>query len=232
MFFVQVADVSFNEALNIIHAALGEQGVTHKELVKKIGYPFERRGLEDLEMYFSGTHPHEMQVRTKIGNALGIDHETLTGEREFENKSDAKRFSFVPYLVRVPENTRPSQITIFGFFGFNRAFIAGRYRSLLHKPLEDHLDYIKIEIQNDTEFKGNVPFFGLKLGYAYYWNYDQPAIAFSVDGELLHDTIVTYSGESSCSVTLKASVIIESGGFRIPRFTPMAQAEGDNHGCD
>jgi hypothetical protein len=212
MNYVKVNNVSYEEAIKVINCTLENQGISSGDLVKRIGYPFERKGMEEIELFLSGGHPKEGRVREKIGNALNIDRELLFGERGFENFEDAARFSFYPYLIRVPEETRPSQITIFGLVGFERVFVAGRFRNLLNKPLAEQLEYVRNEILNDTEHKGSVMLFGKKLGYAFYWDFEQPAVALSVAGELMEDTFVTYDGFSSCTVSVKAKTIIETSG--------------------
>lgn len=223
MYYVQMKDVSYEDAIKVINNSIDLQGISQKDLVKIIGYQFEAKGAKEIELFLSGKHPREKPVRIKIGKALEISDELLLGLRGFECREDAIRFSFCPYLVSIPENTRPSQISVFGFLGFEQIFIAGRYRNLLNKPLPEQLEYIENEVQNGISDKNVVALFGKKLGYAFHWDFDQPAVALSVDGKLNEDMTVTYQTFYSCSVTVKTKTLLETEGFHIPRLTPKDQ---------
>jgi len=170
---------------------------------------------------FSGVHKNEQQLRLKIGEALSIDHELLHGERGFEKYEDYCRFDFKPYLVRIPTNTRPSQICPIGFVGYEFSFIVGRYKELLHVPFKEQMKFIKEKIDSDN-IKHNdiVPFFGKKLGYAFYSDYEKPPVPLSLDGSVLQDMEITYNGEFSCNVSVSSRVIAEAAHFVIPRLTP------------
>jgi len=234
MCYAKVKEVSHAEAVKIIHAVLQSRHLNLHDLANMIQYTFFSKGLLELESFFkndditsetSGWIRHkntvrENLVRRKIGEALGIDHELLLGERKFENREELCRFVFNPYLVRIPSNTIPSQITIFGFVGFKRAFVVGSYPELLNRPVDEQLEFIKDIAIADTKERESVIFFGKKLGYAYYYDYEKPAIPISLHGELMKGMEIGYGGDLSCSVTASAKVIAETGHFRIPRLVP------------
>lgn len=221
MYYAKIKNVNHDEAVTIINAAVAAQGLSMDNLVIKMKYPFQHKGIEDLKLFFAGNHPNENQIRQRIGVCLGIDHELLHGERGFERYEDYCRCSFRPHLVRIPEDTRPSQITMFGFIGFERVFVAGAYEELLNKNIEEQLPFIQKQIANDfKERKGSVLFFGKILGYAFFSDYEKAAIPLSVKGEVLEDMVVSYSGPYSASVTVKGGVVTDSGSFQIPRLSP------------
>ncbi len=216
MYYVKVATVAHEDAVAIINDAMTAQELSHLDLVKLLRYPFQGKGIKDLELYFSGQHPYLRRLQIRIGEVLNIDHEKLNGERAFEIYEDSCRFDFKPYLVRVPEETRPNQITFFGLVGFERVFVVGRYKELLNRPIHQQLAFIKNKIAADKE--KTVMFFGRKIGFSFYYDYDQPAIPLSLSGKVLEDMEIMHLG-ASCRVSMKKSEIAESGYFQIPRIT-------------
>lgn len=222
--YVKISDIDRLKTSILLEDALTENKITVSELASQLHYcSLERSEAKIVKILEGFADENDLTVLRAISDILKINSEDFFGEKRCashkEYIEEYNRLHFVPHLVRVPEKTRPSQITIFGFVGFERVFVTGRYRNLLNKPLSEQLNYIENKIKNDTECKGSVMFFGKKLGYAFYWDFDQPAVAFSVDGKLLEDTIITYKGISTCSVSVKAKTIIEIGGFQIPRFS-------------
>jgi len=128
-----------------------------------------------------------------------------------------RRTNFVPYLMRVGTETRPSSIAMAGFFGLKRCFLVGSYPKLLNVPLEEQLKTIKEEIAADRDKdNGCVPFFGKKIGYAFHSEYET-CIALSLDGNILEDVIV-HGGQAGCSVSLQSGRIVTSSSIAIPRF--------------
>jgi len=226
MYYSKLHEVPHDKAVKTIKEAMNDQNITVLDLVERIGYPFRHKGLDDLELFFSSVHTNEQQLRLKIGEALSIDHELLHGERGFEKYEDYCRFDFKPYLVRIPTNTRPSQITIFGFVGYEFTFIVGRYKELLHMPFEEQMKFIKKEIDKDNNKHNDfVPFFGKKLGYALYSDYERLPVPLSLDGSVLQDMEITYNGEFSCNVSVNSRVIAETAHFAIPRITPLLSGQ-------
>jgi len=226
MYYAKIKDVSHDEAVTIINDHLAFKNLKLRDLVTMINYPLPSKGLRQLESFFQdGDNASERQVRQKIGEALGINHELLHGERKFESREEYCRFVFKPYLERIPTNTIPSQIIMFGFVGYSRVFVVGKYAEILHKPLGEQLEFIKDMAISDTQERSFVPFFGKKLGYALYYDYEKPAIPISLQGELLDDMNIGYC-ECSCSVSMRSKNIAEEGRFRIPRLVPI-EAKGE-----
>lgn len=222
MYYSKSHEVPHDKAVKTIREAMNAQNISFLDLVERIGYSFRHKGLEDLDLFFSGMHKNERQLRLKIGEALSIDHELLHGERGFEKYEDCCRFDFQPYLVRIPSNTRPSQITIFGFVGYEFTFIVGRYKELLHMPFEEQMKFIKKKIERDNNKHNDfVPFFGEKLGYAFHSDYERLPVPLSLDGSVLKDIEITYNGQFSCNVSVSSRVISETAHFVIPRLTPQ-----------
>ena len=217
MYYAKVRTVEHSEAVKIIETAIAEQHISRLDLVKMIGYPFIKSGLLDVEKFFSGEN-QSPQLRIKIGTALGIDHEQLTGERPFEDHEKYHRYMFSPYLLRVPENTRPSQITFLGFLGFDRCFVAGIFPWLLNASLEEQKVAVKKAIAADLVERPVVPFFGMITGYAFYPEFGKPAIPFSIEGTELLDMKITYI-DASCNLSINNSILTDTGRFRIPRLT-------------
>jgi len=221
MYYAKIKNVSHAEAVQIISRALTDQNLSLRDLVKRIRYPFESKGMKELEGYLLNGCVDEIQVRTKIGAALGIDHELLHGERAFEKYEDYCRFIFVPYLARIPEKTHAASGSgkSFAYFGgLRRACIVGKYSSLLDKPLENQLKFIKLRIDEDQQVDtGRFRFLGATLGFAFYFDYDQPAIPLSVDGNVIDDYVITYDENPFCNILLKASNIAQSERFMVPR---------------
>lgn len=227
-YYIKMSEIDYLKASAMLEEALNESKMTVSELASQLHYCSLERSEEKIVKILGGfADANDLTVLRTIADILKINSEDFFGEKRCASHKEYieiySRLHFVPHLVRVPSETRPSQITIFGFVGFERVFVVGRYRKLLNKPLLEQLEYIEKEIRNDTDYKGNVMFFGKKLGYAFYWDFDQPAVALSVAGKVLDDTIVTYNGFSSSSVSVKAKTIIETGGFQIPRFTSKDQ---------
>ena len=220
MYYAWVRAVGHGEAVQLIEAELGRRQMSRLDLVRKIGYPLVVKGLAELEQFFAGKDCSN-KLRMKIGRALDIDHEELTGERGFEDEEEYLKFIFKPHLLRVPEHTRPSQITIFGMLGFGAVFIAAEFGEWSTSSPVERQAKIRQAILGDMSKRQEVTLFGKILGYAFYSEYDKPAIAYSREGEELPGMEITYGGYATSNVALRNKPISKSGWFRIPRLTAV-----------
>jgi len=227
-YYLKINEIDPQKSSALLKDALTESNITVPELAKQLHYcSLERSELKIVKILEGFADDNDLTILRTIADILKINSEEFIGEKRFANYEEYleefSRLNFVPHLVRVPTETRPSQITSFGFVGFEKAFVVGRYKNLLNKPLHEQLKYIGKKCQNDTTTRKDVIFFGKKLGYAFYWDYEQPAVALSLSGNVLENTVVTYNGVSSSSVSIKAKTIIETGSFQIPRLSTKEQ---------
>jgi hypothetical protein len=94
-----------------------------------------------------------------------------------------KRLTFVPFLLRVPERTRPGQIFPVAMAGLKPFLQVGRFSKLLEASDADRHAYVSKKIQEDYAKRQNT-IFGSIIGYAFYYEFCQ-ARAYSIEGELL-----------------------------------------------
>jgi len=196
----KIRNVGHEELVEIFHKTLAERNLTCDDLVELLHYPIKSKGKAEIDKLFKGEDSRA--IRDKIGHVLNIDHERLHGERVFESRDEKLRFEFKPYLLRVAENRSPDNgITILGLAGTDWLFVVGKYEQLFGMPREEQLLFIKQQCLADEKFKelkGRLPFFGLHKGYAFKYDYDEPAISLSLLGDVREDVESTpYTSNSS-----------------------------------
>jgi hypothetical protein len=125
------------------------------------------------------------------------------------------RATFVPYLVRVGTERRPSQIIMCGFFGLRRCFFVKEFdcQSSGDELLAAAREAI---IEDRNAYNGNVPFFGKKVGYALYPEYGT-AIPLSLEGEIRDDVVVAHTS-GAISVGIGKSRHGAASSVNVPRF--------------
>jgi len=196
----KVRNVSHEEIVEIIDGALIAHNLTRDDLVDLLGYPIKSKGKAEIDNFFNGVDSRA--IRDKIGHFLHIEHELLHGERVFESRNEKLRFEFKPHLLRVAENRSPDHgITILGVSGTDWLFIVGEYEQLIGVSREEQLLFIKQQCLADEKFKslkGRLPFFGLHKGYAFKYDYDEPAISLSLQGDEIADIEICSYAASSC----------------------------------
>jgi hypothetical protein len=167
MWYAKVKDVPPAETRRQIEAALIEQGMTLDDLLRKLAFPNFQQGRERFDRIFAGEE--DTQLLRRVSSRLGLDHESLSGERVFEDREDFLRFTFVPTLERVPEDLDPTkhpggmQLML-----LPRIFVAKRLPGIAELPCqEQHREIAKVIRADMEKTKGGVPGFGDIIGYAF-----------------------------------------------------------------
>jgi hypothetical protein len=113
---------------NLVSSRLGDLGLTHRELVIRLGYRKINKGLRRLSKLQAGDLDGCADLLTRLPDALHVSRETVaevihqTRERQGPDRAKAEeererawRRSFVPHGIILTERSIPSQITICAF---------------------------------------------------------------------------------------------------------------------
>jgi hypothetical protein len=177
--YAQAREVTPEELRQGIESALADRGMTLDDLLRQLSFLPLQKGREAFARLFAGEE--DMQLVRRVSARLGIDHETLSGEREFTDREEYLRFTFVPRLERVPEHERPTSNPLGGMISMVAAYLQDSAAQSNEEYLREVSELILIDMEKTG---GRQIFFGKIIGYAFYHSYDE-AIAFSTAGEYL-----------------------------------------------
>ena len=220
MYYAKVKNVNPSLVRIHIETALVQHNLSEDDLIRKLGYLHIEQGRRDLtNLYCSGRNTVLLR---RICARLELDHETVTGERSFENHEDYLRFTFEPTLLRVPARQRPNSITTVAFVGLSRLLCVGKF-AFLRKASDGAQDlFIARQIREDYAKREDIMSFGKIIGYVFYATFDQ-ARAYAVTGERLTEVEIV-PVTVSASASTGHSVIASHSGI-IPRLRSIATGE-------
>lgn len=213
---VKLHDFNPAEAARLVASALAARGMDLVELSRQLQYCSLERSMQKVERVLAGAAvQEEVHILRRIGEILAIDQERLCGEKWFFDEDDYQRYLFRPYLMRVAENTRPSQVTMAGFYGLKRCFLVASYPELLHAARAEQLEVVKLDVLWDMEKSPITPFFGRTIGYAFFHAYRE-AVPLSVEGDMLEYVEVVSS--ACCGGVSVRGKALAGGYVHVPRF--------------
>jgi hypothetical protein len=219
---VRLHDLDPAEAARLTAGALAGKGMNRGELARQLHYCSLERSLEKVEKVLAGTITlEEIHILRRIGEILGIDQERLCGEQWFFDADDYQRYLFRPYLMRVAEHTRPTQVTMAALYGLKRCFLVASYPELLSATREEQLEVVKLDVIWDMRKLPITPFFGKTVGYAFFYEY-RKALPLSVEGEDLAGVEVAIS--TCCSEVSLGEAKAAGRVVHVPRFVSRGAA--------
>lgn len=217
--FVRLCPVDPGEVARQTAAALAARGMTAEDLAGQLHYCSLERSQEKIEQVLAGTLDLEqLHILRKVAEILQLDPLHYCGERWFFHGDDYQRYLFRPYLMRVAERSRPSQITIAGFYGLTRCFLVATFPDLLNRSWAEQQDVVRAAVVADLAQRDVVPFFGKTVGYAFFHEYGA-ARPLSLTGEELAGMRVKIT--ACCAGVVPIGLSRNVGVVHIPRFEPQ-----------
>lgn len=214
-FYAKVSEIDPLKTSKMLKEALDVCGMSVQELSSQIHYcSLERSKLKVTKILDGLADGYDLTVLRAISNILGIDREEFVGEKIFTDPEEYNRFFFVPHLMRVGTETRPTSIAIGGYVGLKRCFLVSTYETLKHAQVDVLLKEVRQDILADNKDR-SVPFFGTKIGYVFYPEYGK-AIPLTLSGEIREDVVVCHSA-GSCGIYVGGHPLLKIGGVNIPR---------------
>lgn len=220
MHYAKVKNVAPSQMRRQIEDALAERRWSLDDLLRKLGFINLASGREQFAaLFLTGKNT---QLLRRVSARLEIDHETLTGERHFADYEEYLRYTFKPFLLRVPSKTRPSNIFPVAMAGLN-AFLRVDTFPLLRTASESLQDkVIARSIREDYERRATITNFGEIVGYAYYYAFGK-ARAYAVTGERLVDGEIV-SMTVGATLRTNRAALAAAGGV-IPRIQNRVTGE-------
>ena len=150
------------------------------------------------------------QLEVELAQALAITQEMLAVEdkQAEEILTERLRATFTPYLQAIPEQNRPSSISLFAITGGNSRQRTELPADILERADGERLTIVRNAIsEHMTKSGGRTLFQGKIVSYQVFWRFDEPPTSFSTDGILLGQDTDKTPGEP---------FVVNCAGRRLP----------------